>query len=262
MNTLPSFTEPRLTEVFLAVQFDPLAKLRTPHLGEFLQAQEGWEALPDGQAIGQGYEPLGESPDWILPGLMEIGGEVEVRLRARRAEADYLLQVENGWLAFNWNKSQDRYPRYDKLREEFGSAWSRWSDYVAGHRLGELRPSLWEVGYVNVFPRGDLWSTSADWARLLPGLVSDGVSSGGLLQTLSSRWAIRLGPGWGRLQILLEHALMPGPDQNECLLLRLIARGPVQGDLMAGLDRGRAAIVRNFPEFLSIEARKQMGFQP
>ncbi len=239
---LPTFDRPPLTEVFLAAQFAPLPQLRTAHLGEFLSALgPTWSPLPDAPALGQTREPVDSTPEWLLPGTLEIDLRTGTRLRAQSAGADRMLQVENGWLALNWAGGPGRdYPRFAALSAEYEQQYERWSCFLAERGLGTVVPNLWEVGYVNVFPRGELWNELGDIVGLLPRLLGSGPGSAGALQTLSGRWAYLIAPGVGRLQVFVEHALRHTPELGECIQLRLIARGPVREASGAALWQGLA----------------------
>jgi len=236
-------------------------------MGEFLQALgPSWEPLQEVTALGQTREPVGEEAEWISPGVLQVDVNPAVRLRTRTNEQDRMIQVENGWLSLNWMLASGKpYPRYSTLRKEFDKHWGRWSGYLGKGKLGELQVNLWEVGYVNVLPRGELWSRLDDWARLLPSLVAPGSPDPGRLQTMSGRWAFLIAPGKGRLQVFLEHALRNVPEPTECLLLRLIARGPTRDasveSLGAGLDLGHETIVRTFAALLSEDARQKLGYR-
>lgn len=263
---LPSFDRPPLTEVFLAVQHVPLARLRTQHQGMFLASLGAdWEPMPDIQPIGQTHEPVEDVPEWLLPGTLEIDLRSGVRMRTRKRAGDRLVQVENGWLAFNWTGSETPYPRWGSLRKEFDDHVSAWRSFVTVHGLGDVVPNLWEVGYVNVFPKGDLWQQPADWTSLLPGLFGSAGPRAGLLQTASARWAHLIASGVGRLQILLEHGLQGRRGEIECLFLRLVARGPAKepsfAAVDAGLEIGHQSIVTTFASLLSEEALNRFQFR-
>jgi len=265
---LPTFDRPPLTEVFLAAQFAPLPQLRTAHLGEFLSALgPTWSPLPDAPALGQTREPVDSTPEWLLPGTLEIDLRTGTRLRAQSAGADRMLQVENGWLALNWAGGPGRdYPRFAALSAEYEQQYERWSRFLAERGLGTVVPNLWEVGYVNVFPRGELWNELGDIVGLLPRLLGSGPGSAGALQTISGRWAYLIAPGVGRLQVFVEHALRHTPELGECVQLRLIARGPVRegfgSALWQGLAIGHESIVQTFAELLSDKAKRHLGYRP
>lgn len=265
---LPSFDRPPLTEVFLAAQFDPLAKLRTAHIGEFIGGLgPDWLVVSDGPALGQTREPVGSAPEWLLPGTLEIDLRTGARQRAEFSTSGRMLQVENGWLALNWSGGAGRpYPRFATLRTEFEQHHERWSAFLAARSLGPPTPNLWEVGYINVFPRGELWKDVGDLAKLLPSLQGVGPSSAGALQTMSGRWAYLIAPGVGRLQVFVEHVLRQSPSPGECVQLRLIARGPLREPstqaLWSGLEIGHEVIVRTFAGLLSDRAKEHLGYHP
>jgi len=264
---LPSFDRPPLTEVFLAAQFEPLAKLRTSHLGQFMGGLgAAWNSLPDAPALGQTHEPVGPEPEW-LASAFEIELNRGTRLRSESADSSRMLQVENGWIALNWRGGGGSpYPRFGTLQREFEAQLARLEDLLSSNNIGTIGPNLWEVGYVNVFPRGDLWANASEIPSLIPTLLSPGPSGTGSLQTISGRWAYVISPGVGRIQIFAEHALRGLAEPTECLMLRLIARGPVaepsMKTMMEGLSLGHETIVRTFAQLISDRAKTHLGYNP
>ncbi len=265
---LPTFDRPPLTEVFLALQHDPLSKLDTVRLAEFLLSRgPAWEPIAETTGVGQTREPVDEAPEWVLPRTLEIDFHPGVRMRASSGDRDRMLQVENGWLALNWMVGADRpYPRYDQLRAEFLTHLAAWKSFLQQRGLGDPRPNLWEIGYVNVFPRGGLWEKPGDWPAMLPTLFQPGPVPLGSLQTSSGRWAYLIAPGIGRIQIILEHALRGGPAPVECVVVRLVARGPIDDGAMAtamhGFDLAHEKIVTTFVSLLSDSAKRELGYRP
>ena len=116
-----------------------------------------------------------------------------------------------------------------------------------------------------MFPRGELWRVPSDWVRVLPALFQSGPDTLGSLQTLAGRWAYLIAPGIGRLQIIVEHALRGSPEPKPCLVVRLVARGPVPDNsytgALRGFDLGHEKIVTTFAALLSDGARRELGYR-
>jgi uncharacterized protein (TIGR04255 family) len=263
----PSFDRPPLTETILGLQFEPLRRLRTGHLGEFLgRLGPEWEQLHDAQPLGQTHEPVDREPDWLPRDLqLQLTLPGAPRLRSRRTDRSRIIQVENGWFVQNWNRQGETgYPRYSALSDEFRRGLESFQSIVS-ERSGEtLKPNLVEVGYVNTVPAGELWSRPSEWGNVVPLLFSGALEAAvGELQTTSGRWAVVDVPNRMRLQLLAEHALVDHADPRGALVLRLIARGPVApGDtLFDRFELAHRMIVSTFAAILSDKARSHWGYR-
>ncbi len=266
---LPKYDSPPVNETLLGVQFDPLPKLLVAHLGTFLARLGGdWQPVPEVPAIGQLPPP--ELDDWAGPALrLQVSGAPGLRLRAIDRVQDRLLQLENGWFVLNWHelRAGARYPDYERRKEQFTELWQAWCEFLQTHALGEMRPRLWEVSYVNFIDRSSgLWSSVADWHAVLPALLGPmSLPSAGPLQTLEGRWRYALGSD-AHLTIDLQHRARTASGEDETLLERLVARGfaatPDLEALFRGFDRGHEAIVRTFGEAASEAARKHWKQRP
>ncbi len=265
---LPHFENPPLTETILGVQFDPVRKLRTGHLGQFLGGLgQEWEQLHDAPPLGQTHEHVEPDPDWVPRDVqLQLTLPGASRLRARRTDRSRMVQVENGWFVYNWSQQiGESYPRYDTLRDEFRRSFESFSAFVTDCSGSALTPNLLEIGYVNVVPPGELWSRPSEWGDVVPSLFSPMLRSAtGELQTASGRWAVVDPPNRLRLQLFAEHALVDSSQPRGALVLRLIARGPLaQGDeLFARLEVGHRMIVSTFARILSDKARTHWGYRP
>lgn len=267
----PDFDRPPLAETALGLQFDPLPGLRLSHLSAFLHSHDLEPgSVLEKHALGQTIEPIGKEELWIgRPLRLEMSDQPPLRLLAliKRSDGERLVQVENGWLVFNWRAGEDSlpYPRYTEVRREFDSWVERLVAFLGDQGLESPRPNLWEVSYVNVIPQDKLWTTVQDWNNVLPGLFSrpSGVTCG-QLQTAGGRWVFQLGSR-GRLQIVVEHGRRESPRVEELLLLKLIARGKVDDGAMDsfqhGLALGHESIVNTFVELASERALKHWGYR-
>jgi len=258
---LPEFENPPLVETVLGVQFDPLPDLTAFHLGVFWASMGSeWPIIAEGPTLGQTAEPTAFDDVWTAPGpRFPISSATPLRLRGFNSTRDRGFQVENGWLVLNWRKGAGSYPRYAHLRPEFARLFERFVAFIAEQGLGEVRPNLFEIGYINAIPKDGLWTDVGGWHGVLPGLVgSSARTSMGSLQTMNGRWVFDLGQHRGRLHVNLSHA--KDDHGGEVLLLRMTARGPVQVPGLAGwssgLDLGHEAIVRSFSDLTSLKAHE------
>lgn len=264
---LPDYERPPIGEVVLAVQFEAMRGAQTAHLGEFLLSRKpDWVVLPETAPLGPSVEPVDLAPMWLpQAAALQFLPATASRLRAASATGDRMVQLENGWLVYNWRLTEpgQPYPRYSVLKPAFLKELADWIDFAKRRSLGEFRPTLWEVGYVNFVPKGTLWNAIDEWPSIVPGLMRERSGLDAPLQTMNGRWAFVVEPGKCRLQVMVEHSRLEIGDGTEAMLLKLIARGPVADQTVAGLtsglDMGHAHVVTSFDRLISAQAAAHWG---
>jgi uncharacterized protein (TIGR04255 family) len=181
-----------------------------------------------------------------------------------------MIQIQNGRFHYNWRKTDQSkpYPRYETVRREFDAAFAAFTGFLASHQLGKVRPTQWEVTYVNLIEQGPLWSAAASWPQLLPGLLGTPgpATDDTRLESFDGTWHFELASERGRLHVSLRHTKRStDPNDPELIRLELTARGPVGAtgapDLDAGLNLGHEAIVKKFAAVTSPAAHKYWGRQ-
>jgi hypothetical protein len=169
-----------------------------------------------------------------------------------------MVQVQNGRLHYNWiGRGGQDYRRYRVVRPAFDRIYATFQQFLSHQKLGALQPNQWEVTYVNHIPKGSVWNSPADWAKLFVGLPGVwGEPSEVRLESLGVTWHFEIPERRGRLHIDLKHARLAEQEVKEVLRLTLTARGPVDETtpLSVGLDLGRRVIVLTFRDITCKEA--------
>lgn len=267
--TLPEFEAPPIAETVFGVQFDPIPALSTVRICEFWSLIKGaWNDVAEVSPLGQTIEPVGAAVRWVPRAVhLELADVPTIRLRAFNAGRTRMLEVENGWLVYHWQRTSDdtKYERYSVVRAEFDKLRKEFSSFVTERGLGSVLPNLWELGYVNLIHKGDLWSRPSDWPKILPTLLSSvDPDRADELQTMNARWAIVLPKQNARLQVIVEHGIGGPSNDRESLVLKLVVRGVVDdrsspsaanSRVDRGLDESHEAIVTRFRSLASTAAR-------
>ncbi len=264
MDALPSFRKPPVVETVLAVQFDPIDGLSNAHLGAFWKSLgEPWGNPVDVPPLGRAAEYFDDDA-WVPIGLnLRFGENAEARLRIVRADNDHMIQLQNGWFIYNWRRTdkETEYPRYSNVRKAFDTHLTKFRNYLESANLGDIRPNMWEVTYVNHIEQGPLWKTARDWSELFPRLFGSSPTRSGVeFEGARGEWRYILGARQGRLRVFLDHARRD--DKREFLILRLTARGQLESsdgvwrDMDVGLGLGHAAIVNTFTDITSTRAHE------
>lgn len=260
-DPLPTFDRPPLIETVFGVQFAPIRGLSTAHLGLFWsKLGTAWRQAGEGDAVGQILTEE-QFPGARLGEAMVVHGRAR-RLRFEHESRTRTLQIENGWLVFNWRRSSEPepYPRFSTLLPEFLELLARWRAFLADQELGDVAGNLWEVSYVNAIERGGVWDTPGDWAKFLPGLLAaPKLGQLGSPSTGALRWRFSTGPS-SYLEISLDHVLQPS-GSGEALRMMQLARGRLDdtSDVEAGLRAGHGVIVRTFADMSSEAAQRHWG---
>lgn len=258
----PSFERPPLIETVLGVQFAPIRGLTTGHLGLFgTSLGDQWRQAGEGEPVGQ-ILLADELPGSPFGEAIAVHGRAR-RLRFRDASDTRLVQVENGWLVYNWRRrgEQDEYPRFEKLLLEFHAVFAQWREFLAAQRLEEAKTNLWEVCYVNAVERGTVWQSPADWPEVFPALLAaPRLAHLGPPTTGALRWRFPLAANRGSLEITFDH-VRDEEGRHEALRMTQVARGRISGqdDLDHGLQLGHEAIVRTFDAATSDAAHRHWG---
>lgn len=262
---LPSYRRPPVVETVLGVQFQAIPGLTNAHLGAFWGQLEGkWPTVADAPTLDPVYERFDAAAAWRgIRAKLTLTSDPAARLQIRNDAGDAMIQVQNGRLHFNWlGHGGSAYPRYTQVRPRFDAVMKQFVDFLRGHALGELLPSQWEVTYVNHIPKGTVWSSTADWPGLFPGLPGIwSPPSAVRLETFNGAWRYEIEPQRGRLHIEIGCVRAGSPQGLETLRLTLTARGPAcnQDEVAAGLYLGREVIVRTFTEITSPKAHEYWG---
>jgi uncharacterized protein (TIGR04255 family) len=255
-GNLPDFTNPPVIEVALAVQFDRLTALRTPHLGLL------WTEFHDEFPKTEEYAPRDLTVETFgPPGPKKLEVKFETAPPVPRCwflneKGTELIQVQQDAFVHNWRKvgDGDRYPRYEYVRDKFRLELGKFRQFVEREHLGKLVPNQCEVTYVNHIPLNEGYKKYGQVGEVLTVWVSQ-YSDNFLSEPEEVRFNVsyvipdKTGNPLGRLHIGAEPAYRI-TDEKPIFLLKLTARGRPDGEgeegLFRFLDKGREWIVRGF----------------
>jgi uncharacterized protein (TIGR04255 family) len=152
--TLPSFRQPPVVEVAMSIGFVPIpglqfaamADLRSRWMKDYPGAQE--QPFLESVPVPQQASPASQQTFRI-----EFGPPPR-RLWLLSSEGDRVVQIQRDRLITNWRAvpgSDQPYPRYGQLRDEFLRKWFDFEKYVAEHGIANsVDPQYAEVTYINI----------------------------------------------------------------------------------------------------------------
>lgn len=261
-TTQTEWKRPPVIEVVLGVQFAPLVHFNNGHLGWFWrEMKRDYPNATDAAPIQTAVESFGDEPEFGFPGIGFAPSRGDSRLRMTPAgDPSRMIQVQNGWLVVNWMKREGQpYPGYAEVLREFERALDAFKTFIAAEKLGTVTPNLWEVTYIDHFPRGTVWQDYTDVPKALPGLLGAVKTPRGQLDALTATWSFRLLPSPGRLNVSLQTARSAADPPIDLLVMTSTARGPISaakpGSLVDSLNFGKAGVVDTFMAVTSDEAQ-------
>jgi uncharacterized protein (TIGR04255 family) len=265
--TIADFRSPPVVEVVCGIQFAPLVELRSAHIGLFWQrVREAYPIVRDAFALPPIVENFGApSLQTItnLPFFTMGGGAPAPRVQLVDQQSGEMIQVQNGRFHHNWEKHRGEVPyrRYKNIRPAFVDRWEQFKRFVRDEALGDVRPTQYELSYVNHVLAGELWDPLRGVSDLLPWFSPPHVTSG---YAFESQFAMHAPAPQcqGRLHVTSKVGLRQ--DGQSVLQLELTVRGAPaiaseDGDLVPWMDTARERIVRTFVELTSEKARRSWG---
>ncbi len=255
--TSPSFADPPLLEVALAVEFAPLAEFGATVMSDLARRWSG--RYPRVQE----HPPLPPNMAIDFPasgaGMMVSVGAPQIRLWLLTESEDRLVQVQRDRLIVNWRSSSDEgiYPRYkDSLRPEFENDFEELRLFLRERSLPPPRVISTEVTYVNAL--SDLYDTD------LVGVLRSQVR---VPHHLDRPVATRLSQTWNRMvdgavtsTLTLNVEAQRGGDAMLTLTGRsAVAADAEPSDVLGSLDVCHDDVVASFVELTDEQRHKEWG---
>jgi len=252
MNTdaCPSFQNPPVVETVLSVQFDEFRDFRTTHFGMYhATIKDRFPVVEDKPRLDPVVESFPRVPRMQALRIAPAGGGPDRVWFREPADGSTMLQLQSDRFAFNWcRKEGQEYPRYASNQPRLFDELDRFRDFAIQHELGELKPNLCEVTFVNhIHPienesctecfsavfTGIKWESSDEWLLQPPDAV-----------TLNRVFTI--GEEKGRLYA--EANIASDKGSGDFILLKITARVIHNNgdDLQENMDLAHLWVVKSF----------------
>lgn len=167
-GTRIKFTNPPITELVIGFFHLPLADLRVQHIGIYWDRIRSKYALcqqqPPIQLPGQTIEPFVQAADEAFP---------LPRFWFYNNTHPTLIQVQRNAFLFNWRLlpelADNAYPHYETVAADFWQELDTYKSFVQEVVGGKLDPiQRCELTYVNLILPNELFSSAAEFVRVLP----------------------------------------------------------------------------------------------
>src|SRR4051812_7153289 len=168
-DDLPDFRKPPVAETVLSLQFDPIERLTTVHVGLL------WQQFRDQFPLIEEHPPLRPTFEkFEPPSPVQVEVTVEDKLPAPRVwflnrPKSELIQVQADRFIHNWRKMEsiEPYPHYEPIREKFRGEVATLEQFLKDEGLGTLGVNQCEVTYVNHIERAGVWQRHGQLERVL-----------------------------------------------------------------------------------------------
>lgn len=254
MPPLPDFENPPVLEVVCGVQFPAIAGLQTRHFGQF------WDQCKREFPITHDAPPIpvvvGEVPSVELLNLPPLR-----RMMMISTDNAFVVQVQEDRFNLNWRKTSAdlQYPRFEKVFKRFSEMWGEFGNFVSVSSAVEIKPSHYELTYVNHIDPGETQFAAGveanvlmfNWSRLEAKFLP-------IPRSVSAAWQFVLPANKGYLTANLTHGTRAG---RELMVLNMACNGPAlpEFSLTEWFDTAHEWIVRGFIDLTTASAHKRWG---
>ncbi len=252
---LSSYQKPPLTEVYLSVQFTPLANLDIPQLGSC------WNLFKDRFPKYERHEPTVRVVE--RDGVQNSQASLQLqtvlplpRLWFIDQDGTELVQIQTDKFIRNWRKAgeTDVYPRYaDHIRPKFLEDFRLFEQFVNEEKIGSIEVDQCEIAYINHITADTIWSNHHDISKVFRFWDSGIENEVGLnFEDLNLNARFRLLDDDNKFLGRLHISVQPASSKKgvPIFILSLTARGkPIGSDMESisdFMDKGREYIVRAF----------------
>jgi uncharacterized protein (TIGR04255 family) len=225
---LPKFDNPPVAEVLAGIQFQPLKGLTSPIVGAL------WEKFKPDYSRVQQVAPL---PPMIETFKETSGGPTHEmisfddvfglpRTWFETTDRNGLIQVQRDRFLHNWRKENGthKYPHYHYVIANFRRHLETFESFLEENSLGPIRPTQYEMIYLNHIYRGEGWQTFDDLGDVLQDFFRRKGDRRFLPEPEIVHWqtGFTLPERIGRLHVSIR---LGKTDELSALLLEITARG-------------------------------------
>jgi len=212
--------------------------------------------MPTIQPVKESFTPGEEIELYIPP-------PSAVRVWFVSADQTTVVQIQPDRFTYNWRKIGDReYPLYPNVRKGFASRLDRFEKFLQENELGGLRPSQYELTYVNQVAHSGSPRALIEIGKVLPDFSWRRDSERFLQEPESFEWttSFAFAQAFTRL-----HAKVAVREVNKkrVVWLELTARGMPNDNSRASLwtwfDAAHDIVVRSFADLTSDSAKHAWG---
>lgn len=253
VDPLPSYKQPPVDEVVCGLRFEPLKKLKIPHIGVL------WEKFRNEFPTVQHVIPISTDASFVVD---EATGVPLPRIWFISKVDNELIQFQSDRFYYNWRQRGDDYPRYPSIIKKFEKAKSQLEAFTNELELGTITPLECDLTYINHIPIGHGWQNIDDLSKVIRDFPWQKGKHNFLPNPANIAWQARFelpdGKGW--LNVKLNQAKRKDGVLN--LVLELGAKGlgeeKTEKAIRNWFDVAHEWIVRGFTDLTVKEVQENI----
>lgn len=245
------FTKPPLIEVAFAIELEA-EQLSSVHVG--LYWQEIRERFPD----TTDKEPFLENinfPGKILP----LRRTVFISSNNTK-----LIQIQENFFCYNWRyKSEDEYPHFDKIFEDFLYEWNQFENWWMATQKEKLKIEKYELNYVNLIDEELGWKSPNDHAKIFTFVSSSTNTSFGSPDLHDVQLVFTLPDNDGELIIQVDQRISESDeDSSNIVFFKLTTRSfDANKDCVTWFKLAHEYTIKTFLNLTTETIHKEWGLQ-
>ena len=250
------YENPPINEIVCGISFDSIKELRSGHFGILWQKfRPDFPKIEDQNLVNPVPVEDFENPNKLpLPRVWFI-----------HKDENELIQVQRNRFLHNWRKrrTNDEYPGYGTVVENFEKYLSCFQDFLVEEKLGHLVPKQYELTYIDLIPKGQGWESLANLENVFPNLLSLKRQDLLLGDVKSINWKITLDlpNGLGEVGISIRTARQISNNQELIHMeFNAISNRPYQ-PMRGWFDDAHNTITNLFRNFISNEIHEKFWRQ-
>ena len=257
MNTTEQQTikyeNPPINEVVCGVLFDQIQKLQTGHFGILWQKfRPDFTVIEDHGLI----DPIPEED------LSNRGAFPLPRVLFVHRDANEVIQAQRNRFFHNWRRRQhdDEYPGYETVMENFERYLSRFREFLAEEKLGDIVLNRYELAYINFILESAGWKTLNNLGHIFPSFVSLKDRNRLLTDIREINWHMAFGlpNDSGQLNLLIN-SIRREDDDRHLLRIEFTARSNQSHEPMRDwFDNAHEIILELFSNLISDETQEHL----
>ncbi len=251
--TLPDYRNPPINEVVCGMRFHTPDEFRITHIGML------WDVFRKEYPVVKHAPPIASAKGEIP--IDNTTGMPLPRVWFINEADDQLIQFQFDGIYFNWRRRENDYPRYSHIMRNFRNVHIALAELFEKYSLGELKPTEYELSYINHISKGQGWNTIHDLPKVFCDLTWTQIAGRFLPDPADIAWraVFPLPDDKGSLIVNVREARLAN-DRNPLFVLELKAIGIDEardvGNVSGWFDLAHEWIVRGFADLTTAEVQK------
>jgi len=251
--SIVNFQNPPLFEVFFNVGFDDV-NFVSIHYGSY------WETIKNRFPFVQDRRPVIEESEEEGELVIELSSLPRVVFIS--VDNKTAIQLQGNFFSYNWKRrNQENYPNFENVYREFLSEWNHFNEWASNAEIEEIKPSRYELTYINFIQESSGWSTALDHSKVFTFFGGEYSTELGVPLFHDARLAFLLPNDMGVLDIEVDQRSFGKEQENFNFVLFKLTAKKINADigLREWFELAHEHIIKIFLRLTKEEAKKRWG---